>query len=409
MLLHHFAFKRYWGVQFLGAFNDNLFKNGFILFLSFSTLNLDQTTSSLLINLSAAVFILPFFLFSAHAGHLADRTEASVLIRRIKALEVLIMLLAGIGFYLQQVQWLVVILFLMGVQSSYFGPVKYSILPRMLADKALLSANAWVEGGTFIAILSGMLVSGWLIELSLSMLYGLILSCALLGYGLACRIPVIGFKHPADPQRFKLWQSFKALWRVAHSQPQLPMALLGISWFWFLGASYLTQLPNFVRYELGGDSRMYLLFLSAFSLSVALGAGLGVSLRRWLGVQIGVALGLLGLLLSGSLWMWMHRYSDLSVSASVLMVMALGVSGGLYAVPLYTYIQRHSADALRSRVIAANNVLNALFMVASAALAMTLLGNGWDLPALLSVIAALNLPVAVLIYWRAPQLLRHLD
>jgi len=184
---------------------------------------------------------------------------------------------------------------------------------------------------------------------------------------------------------------------------------LGISWFWFLGASYLTQLPNFVRYELGGDSRMYLLFLSAFSLSVALGAGLGVSLRRWLGVQIGVALGLLGLLLSGSLWMWMHRYSDLSVSASVLMVMALGVSGGLYAVPLYTYIQRHSADALRSRVIAANNVLNALFMVASAALAMTLLGNGWDLPALLSVIAALNLPVAVLIYWRAPQLLRHLD
>ena len=261
--------------QFLGAFNDNVFKNALLLLIAFHAVDRFTVSSNTLINLSAGFFILPFFLCSATAGQLADKYEKSTLIRFIKLMEIGVMALAAFAFWIDSITLLIVLLFLMGVQSSLFGPVKYGVLPQILADDELLGGNGLVEMGTFLAILLGTAFGGVLIgidDIGRLLVAGVVLLIAGLGYASSLAIPRV----PAvDPEMKINWNPVTETWhlmRFARSNRTVFLYILGISWFWFVGAIYLTQLPNFSLRYLGGNEQVVTLLLSLFSIGVGLGS-----------------------------------------------------------------------------------------------------------------------------------------
>ncbi|MDQ6962213.1 MAG: MFS transporter [Mariprofundaceae bacterium] len=414
-LLKEKRFAPFFCTQFLGAFNDNIFKNALIMLITFKVVSEDV---NMLTNLSAALFILPYFLFSASAGQIADRMEKSSLIQSIKLLEVLIMGLATVGFYLNHIPTLIGVLFLMGTQSAFFGPVKYGILPQHLKPSELVAGNGLVETGTFLAILIGTIAGGLLIGLGNTTLICIILLCiACLGYGSSRYIPLA----PATAPDLKLnFNPFTETWvnlKFAMKNRYLFLSMLGISWFWFLGAAYLTQLPNFTRLNLGGDEQVVTLLLAIFSIGIALGSLLcdRLSGER---VEIGlVPFGSIGLTFFGiDLYMsqagimashdiqgFLAQWSSWHLLFDIFMI---GVFGGFYTVPLYALIQQRSQVSHRSRMIAANNILNALLMVLSAITAIiTLSILEWSIPQFFLCIALLNALVAIYIYTLVPEFL----
>jgi 1-acyl-sn-glycerol-3-phosphate acyltransferase len=414
-------FRPFFLTQLAGAFNDNFYKNGLTIFIAFQAASVSQEDSNTLVNIAAFLFILPFFLFSPIAGQLADKLEKSMLIRRIKLLEIGIMILGAIAFMLDSVAMLVAILFLMGTQSALFGPVKYSLLPQALKPAELIGGNAMVEFGTFLAILMGLIASVYVIGFGNAAMGIAVIVVACLGYWASRGIPALTAGAPDLKISFNIPVQIARIMRDAHENRTVFYSVMGISWFWFVGITYMTQLPNFVRYELGGDQQVYVLLLAMFSIGIGAGSFLCEKLSGRL-VEIGlVPIGSLGLTLFGIDLYFNQGQSPggelltpteflaqgFSLRACFDIIM-LGISGGLYIVPLYALIQQRSEVRKRSRIIAANNVLNALFMVVAALYGAFALYAGVSIPVLFLIMALMNAAVAAYIFLLVPEFIMRL-
>ena len=420
-LLHERRFLPFFLTQFLGAFNDNLFKNALVVLITFQAARYTALSPGVLVNLAAGIFILPFFLFSASAGQLADKYEKSRLIRLIKFAEILVMGLAALAFAVDSLGLLLTTLFLMGTQSSLFGPVKYAILPAHLREHELVGGNALVESGTFVAILLGTIAGGLMIAtadgaLSVSLAA---LAVATGGYLASRHIPAAPI---ADAALAIGWNPLTETWRnirFARSNRTVFLSILGISWFWFYGALFLSQFPGYAREMLGGDEHTVTLLLAVFSVGIGVGSLLceRLSGRH---VEIGlVPFGSIGLsLFALDLW-WVSpaaAHAGMPLPIGIVLEQALtwrvmfdlvmiGAFGGLFIVPLYALVQSRSDAACRSRVIAGNNILNALFMVVSAGLGLGLTALGFSIPQIFLAVAVLNAAVAIYIYTLVPEFL----
>jgi len=421
-LLKEKRFAPFFWTQFLGAFNDNVFKNALIILGTFHAAQMTAMDSTTLANLASGLFILPYFLFSATSGQLADKYEKSRLIRLVKLFEISIMCVGAIGFATKSLPLLLTALFMLGTHSTVFGPVKYAILPQHLAEKELTGANGLVEMGTFVAILLGTLVGGVLIgnpDNGIWMTSAILIVTALLGYLTSRKVP----HAPPPASTLKInWNPFTETWRnlaFARSTRAVFLSLLGNSWFWFFGATILAQLPHYSRETLHGNEQVYTLLLTLFSIGIGAGSLLCEKLSSGK-IEIGlVPFGSIGLTVFAVLLYYatpapisgeplgalafLARPNSWGVILSLVM---LGVFGGFYIVPLYALIQTRSAPSHRSRIIAANNILNALFMVASAGFSILLLGKlQLTVPQLFLVTAVLNALVAVYIYTLVPEFL----
>ncbi|GIU08390.1 MFS transporter [Shewanella morhuae] len=411
----------YFVTQCLGALNDNFYKNILLLLVTFSQVQDLPISVDLFVNLAAGLFILPFFLFSAHAGVVADNMDKAKLIRQLKLLEVIIMFSAAIAILNGNYMMMLLLLFLTGSQSAYFGPVKYSLLPQALQEDELVSGNAWVEMGTFLSILIGTLSAGILIFEDNGTQWSAIIVAllALLGYLASRAIPALPPQGTIEKIRFRpLSGTWRSIQKVRQT-PSIWMAIIAISWFWFLGATYLTQFPNFTKLHLHSGAAVVSLLLGLFSIGIAVGSF--ICERFSYGhVELGLLpFGALGLTLFGIDLLW--AIPPVPIDASVvygvnafitqsqhfrvmLDFFMIGVSGGLFIVPLYAFIQSRSAKGECAQAIAANNIMNALFMVASALLSMLLLGiAGWSIPQLFLLLAVMNFGMILYVYSQVPE------
>ena len=420
-LLAERRFGPLFGVQFLGAFNDNVFKQALVILLAYQTASFGTMSSNTLQNLAQALFILPFFLFSATAGQIADKYEKSRLITLTVAIELAVMALGAVGLFTQNLSLLLGALFLGGVQSALFGPVKYAILPQHLNETEIIGGNGMVEMGTSIAILLGMVYGGWMITQPGWGVAGVALSAMAFS---AAGIVISRFipRSPAPSPGLRInWNPATETWRNLRFSAQdrtVWNAILGISWFWFYAAMFITQFPNLSKNVLGAAEQVVTLLLIVFSVGIGVGSLLceRLSGRK---VEIGlVPFGSIGLTLFGiDLWLAaeMHAPHGAQTLAEFARdpthwrmladLLLIGIFGGFYIVPLYALIQTRSDPAHRSRIIAGNNILNAAFIVAAAAIAIGLFAAGLSIPQLILVTALLNAAVAAYIYLLVPEFL----
>ncbi|BES73818.1 MFS transporter [Marinobacter nanhaiticus D15-8W] len=417
-LLSERRFLPFFLTQFLGAFNDNFFKNALLLIVTYSIAGgMMGLSTDVVVNLAAGLFILPFVVFSGIAGQIADKYDKALVIRRVKFAEILIMLVAAVGLWFGWYPLLLVLLFLMGAQSTFFGPVKYAIMPQVLTDDELVGGNALVEMGTFVAILLGTLAAGVIMGFGSATriaAIGVVL-LAILGYLSARKVPSVA---PADPLLKLRLQPLRETWgliAIAREKHSVFLSILAISWFWFLGAAYLTQFPNFAKVDLLGDESVVTVLLAVFIVGIAAGSMLCERLSGHR-VELGIVpIGSLGLSLFGldlyfsvpeapvetSWWSMLTTASGLRVLADLL---GVGLFGGLFIVPLYAFVQQEAHPEKRARVIAALNVINALFMVLSALVGVVLLGFvGLTIPGFLLVLSIANLVVAAFVYQQVPE------
>lgn len=415
--------------QFFGALNDNVYKNAMVIFLAFALADASGIDSNMLIVLAGGIFILPFFLFSATAGQLADKFPKARLIRYIKLAEIGIMSLGAIAFITESVMLLFIVLFLMGAQSSLFGPLKYGILPEQLELAELTGGNGMVQMGTYIAILGGTMIGGVLIAVSGYGPYLItvtVLLFAVVGWLASRRIPAGVAADPGiaiDPNFLRrAW----ILLGYCFAHRTLFIAVLGISWFWFLGATFLSLVPGYTRALLGGNEHVATLLLAAFSIGIGTGSLLcerfshkSIELRLVIAGVLGITLFALDLFVQGepsagkganngelmTAGMFLQHAAHWRI---VLDLTAIGLFGGLYIVPLYALVQHRAEADHRARVIAANNVLNALLMVASALVTMGLIALGAGIPLIFGLVGLANMVFAVLVLSRLPPLREHL-
>lgn len=420
-LLGERRFGPFFVTQFLGAFNDNHFKNALVLLVTYHAATLTSLAPSVLVNLAAGLFILPFFLFSATAGQLADKHDKARIIRLVKLLEVGVMAVGGLGFLRQDLTLLLAALFLMGVHSTIFGPVKYALLPQTLREQELVGGNALVETGTSLAILLGTLLGGLLVALpdGPSRWVPVVgLAIAVAGYLAARFVPPAPALAPDLTVNWNpLTETLRNL-RFTVGNRTLFLAILGVSWFWLYGLVFLSQFPEYAHTTLRGSEHVVTLLLTVFSVGIAVGSLLceRMSGRK---VEIGlVPFGAIGLTVfafdlafatpqvppgtvRGAL-----EFLHAPGSVRILLDLALiGVFGGFYIVPLYALVQSRAEPAHQSRIIAGNNILNALFMVAGAGMCALLLGRGLTIPQLFLVVALMNAAVAVFIFLLVPEFL----
>ena len=420
-LLGQRRFAPFFVTQFLGALNDNIFRNGLVILVTFQGVLVAGMNHSELANVAGALFILPFFLFSATAGQLADKYEKSMLMRRIKLLEITLMIIAAIAFTSGNYVALLLVLFLMGCQSTLFGPVKYAYLPQHLGTDELVGGNALVEAGTYIAIILGLIVGGATVAVSpdsQALLGGSLVAVALVGYLASRRVPQT---RAVDPGLAISWNAWSETWRIigfAREKRDVFLAILGISWFWFFGSAMTLQLPAYTLVILNGNESI----TTALLVSFAIGVGIGSLLcERMSGHRIELGLvpfGSIGLSLFAidlyfaqpiaalasvtTIGEFMSRPGSLRVLADILL---LGAFGGFYSVPLYALIQQRSERKHLSRIIAANNIMNAVFMVVASLLSIAVLAAGFSIPELFIVLALLNAVVAIYIYTLLPEFL----
>ncbi len=396
--------------QSLGAFNDNLFKNAIIFLVTFGTGIGQGIDPKQLVPAAAGLFILPFFLFSATAGQVAEIHDKARLIRLIKLAEVVLMVLAAIALVLQSVPLLMFLLFMMGVQSTFFGPLKFSILPDHLKEHELVGGNAWVEAGTFVAILIGTLMGKFVLDDDgVWLMGGLMVLVAVGGYLSSRSIPPTV---PAAPDLKLGLNPFTETWKIlvhAASRRDIFLIILAISWFWLVGATYLTIMPSFCKDVLGGDENMVAFIMFVFSIGVALGS---LFCNRMLKGQIHatyVPLGALGIALfsldlyfasrhgmaGGELVGIKQFLADAGGWRITIDTLLMAASAGIYIVPLQALLQHRSEVQHRSRNIAANNVVNSLFMVVSALLVAGLFELGVTIPGVILALAIANGAVAI--------------
>ncbi len=420
-LLKQRRFAPFFATQFLGAANDNLFKFALTVLVTYQ-LQVNWLPPQMAGLVIGALFILPFLLMSATAGQWADKHDKATIMRHTKLMEVVIMAIAVVGLIGQMVPLLLVCIFLMGLQSTLFGPVKYAYLPQHLSERELTGGNGLVEMGTFVAILLGNVAGGLLMsipQLGVQWVAGACLGVALLGWLASMRIPT----SPASDPGLKLnWNPFSETWRnlqLARQYPSVFRSLLGISWMWFFGAVFLSQFPSFARDVLGGNEQVASLLLVVFSVGIAVGSLLCETFSHR-HVEIGlVPIGALGMtVFAFDLYLASQAVVPpasgglLSVGEFVAQpahwrVMAdlalLAFSAGFYSVPMYALIQLRAQPSHRARIIAANNILNALFMVVSSLLAGAMLGAGFSIPQVFGATALLNIVVVGYVFWLMPE------
>ncbi|HET7812037.1 MAG TPA: MFS transporter [Steroidobacteraceae bacterium] len=434
-LLRLRRFLPFFLTQFFGAFNDNLFRNALIVSITYGA-SAAATRAGLLANVAQGLFILPFFLFSALAGQLADKYEKSRLIRQTRFAEVLLMSGAAVALYFENIPALLALTFLTGVLATLFGPLKYSLMPQHLRQSELVGGNALVDAGTFVAILIGTIAGGLLVPAADGAAAGgaappasahggnlvaaeAIVVVAIGTYLCARLIPRAEATDPGLKINFNPITSTWQVIRFAAQSRAILNSLLGISWFWLVGALLLAQLPAYAKDVLGGDKTVFTLLLAAFSVGTALGS---LACERLSGhkVEIGlVPLGSIGMTVCllnlyfahpaavagrGAVsWTAFLAAGGWSVAVNCALV---GVFGGLFIVPLYALILSRSAESHRARIIACNNILNAGFMVVAAVLAIVWLGMlHFTIPQLFVVAAVLNAIVAIYIYTLVPEFL----
>ncbi len=420
-LLGEKRFAPFFWTQFLGAGNDNLFKFAFTVMVTYQ-LQLSWLPASQAGLLIGALFILPYLIFSATSGQLADKYNKTQLIRLVKTLEIGIMILAAYGFYTKNVAVLLTCTFLMGLHSTLFGPVKYAYLPQQLSERELTGGNGMVEMGTFVAILIGNIIGGVLIGIpqvgAQYVAWGCI-ALALIGRVVAQSIP----NAPAtDPSLEINWNPFSETWRnlkLAQENRVVFRSLLGISWMWFFGAVFLSNFPAFARDVLGGNEQVASLLLVVFSIGIGIGSLLCETLSRR-HVEIGlVPFGAFGMSLFAIDLYFASRGISHGTSAQTLSefvgrsahwrvmfdLLMLSAFAGLFSVPMYALIQLRTSPSHRARIIAANNILNALFMIASSLIAGALLSRGFTIPQIFLFTGIANAFVAVYIFLLMPEYL----
>lgn len=418
-LLSQRRFAPFFGTQFLGALNDNVFRNGLVILITFQGVVVLNMNHSQLANVAGALFILPYFLFSATAGQIADKYEKSMLMRRIKLLEIVLMSIAAVALLTQAYATLLGVLFLMGFQSTLFGPVKYAYLPQQLATEELIGGNALVEAGTYVAIILGLIIGGLAVDIDPTrhtLLAALLVGFAVLGYITSRQVPVT---QAADPELRISLNAWQETWRIvgfAREDRTVFLSILGISWFWFFGTAMTLQMPAYTLDILGGNEAVSVILLVAFAVGVGIGSLLceRMSGRR---IELGlVPFGSIGLTLfavdlyftqpvrAASAVVDVAAFLQRPGSWNILVDLALlGAFGAFYSVPLYALIQRRSKREHLSRIIAANNIINAIFMVVASIMAIALLQVGLSIPEIFLVVATLNAVVAIYIYSLLPE------
>jgi 1-acyl-sn-glycerol-3-phosphate acyltransferase len=419
-LLRQRRFAPFFWTQFSGAANDNLFKFAFTVMVTYQ-LSIGWLPPAMAGLVIGALFILPFLLFSATSGQLTDKYEKTRIIRFVKNLEIAIMAIAAFGFFTANVVVLLLCTFLMGLHSTLFGPVKFAYMPQVLDERELTGGNGMVEMGTFVAILLGNIVGGILIDIPQIGATTVAVACvalALLGRVIAGFIPAA----PAtDPSLQINWNPFTETWRnlmLAKENVVVFRSLLGISWMWFFGAVFLSQFPSFAKDVLHGNAQVATVLLVVFSVGIATGSLLCETLSRR-HVEIGlVPLGAFGMTVFAVDLYFASRSlppaNALTLAAFLAQpahwrVMAdlflLSLFAGLYSVPMYALIQLRSQPTHRARIIAANNILNALFMIASSLIAGALLAAKFTIPQVFLFVGLANAVVAFYIFMLVPEYL----
>lgn len=393
--------------QFLGAFNDNLFKSALVTLITFDLAAKYNLNAQILITVVAGLFILPFFLFSSLAGQISDKYEKSRLIRIIKLAEIILMAMTAAAFHYVQLWWLIALLFLMGAQSTFFGPLKYSVLPQLLREDELVAGNGLVNAGTNVAILTGTLCGGLFIMSPLGRYYisAGIVGVAAAGYLASRFIPVL----PAASPELRIDRNlFRSTWQlITYPVPNRPvfMSIIGISWFWFLGSVFLAQFPSFAKDIVGGDEQVSTLFLVVFTVGIGFGA---TFCNKLLGGRVsgkyvpaslvaisvfivmlylvspsqaagGALSGVGAFLSSGRAWL------------IILSMFLIAASGGLYSIPMYAMMQNLTPETHMARTIASLNIIDSLGMVIAAALMSAMIAAGMSINGVFLSMAFINL------------------
>lgn len=413
--LHLLKSKRFMPLfvtQFLGALNDNFFKNALVILVLYRIAAEQGGNGQLLVTMAAGIFVLPFFLFSALAGQMADKFEKSRMVRWIKLAEILVMAMGAYGLILGNAYFLLVVLFCMGLQSTMFGPLKYSLLPVHLREDELIGGNGLIEAGTFVAILIGTIVGGLLIleDYGVAAVSIGVLALAAAGYLSSFFIPKAV---PAAPDlRLSanfIGETFHVI-GMLRKRRDVFLSVLGISWFWLVGATLLAQFPNLAKEVLNADQTVVTLFLTVFSIGIGIGSVLCSKLLNGEVSARYVPLGALGMTLfifdlymaatgvtvvpgaaSQGVGQFLATVQGWRLTADLF---AMAICGGLFIVPLYALMQSHSEKSEVARIVAGNNILNAAFMVVGALAATAMLALNFTVPEVFLVMAAINLFVA---------------
>jgi len=420
-------FLPFFVTQFLGAFNDNLFKNSLLVIVVSSAMAGSDSTTNFTTNLAAGLFILPYFLFSTTAGLLADKYDKALLIRRIKIAEIIIMLAGCYALWSLNITLMLAILFCLGTQSSFFGPIKYSIIPQHLDNSELLGANAQVGMGTFVSILLGTLIGGWIVTMEQGPMWvgGLTVAVAIIGWLSSKEIPPA--PSASDDIRISLNPIAEALqnFKLAKKDPTVFYCILANSWFWLYGGSFLTQVPNFAVTVLNGHATLITILLAAFIIGVAIGSLLCTKLSGGV-VEPGIVpIGAIGLTVFAiDLFFSSSAFQLGNQSASSVLpvqffgligalrvtfdLIFIGLFGGLYIVPLYSMIQQRSASDVRARVLSVNNICNAFYMVVGSIIGIICLSIlSWTIPQFFFGIAVMNMLFTGYIFYRVPEFLHR--
>jgi MFS family permease len=418
-------FLPFFVTQFLGAFNDNLFKNSLLVIVVSSAMAGSDSTTNFTTNLAAGLFILPYFLFSTTAGLLADKYDKALLIRRIKSAEIIIMLAGCYALWSLNITLMLAILFCLGTQSSFFGPIKYSIIPQHLDNSELLGANAQVGMGTFVSILLGTLIGGWIVTMEQGPIWvgGLTVAVAIIGWLSSKEIPPA--PSASDDIRISLNPIAEARqnFKLAKKDPTVFYCILANSWFWLYGGSFLTQVPNFAVTVLNGHATLITILLAAFIIGVAIGSLLCTKLSGGV-VEPGIVpIGAIGLTVFAiDLFFSSSAFQLGNQSASSVLpvqffgligalrvtfdLIFIGLFGGLYIVPLYSMIQQRSASDVRARVLSVNNICNAFYMVVGSIIGIICLSIlSWTIPQFFFGIAVMNMLFTGYIFYRVPEFL----
>ncbi|MDB9734566.1 MFS transporter [Porticoccaceae bacterium] len=416
-------FLPFFVTQFLGALNDNLFKNALLVIVVSSAIAGSEASTNFTTNFAVGLFILPFFLFSTTAGQLADTYDKAMLMRRVKLAEILIMLAGSYALMTQNLNFMLLILFLLGTQSAFFGPAKYSLIPQHLNNDELLAGNAQISMGTFGSILLGTLIGGWMVTLEngITLLSGGIVLVSIIGWLCSREIP----EAPSENTRQKLslnpFAETAGNFRMARENRTVFHCILAISWFWLYGGCFLTQVPNFTVTVLNGHPRLISILLGAFIVGVALGSLLCNRLSRGV-VEPGIVpLGAIGLsIFAFDLSFASIAYQETHGSLSAVMPMQflgldggphilidlvlIGMFGGFFIVPLNSMVQQRTAANNRARVLSVNAIMNASYMVGGSLLGIFFLSIlGWSIMSFFITVAIMNVLVVGIIFVRVPE------
>lgn len=420
--------KRFWPLfwtQFLGAFNDNVFKNAIVILITFKAMNIGTVGPDQLVTFASGIFILPYFLFSAVAGQLSDKISKDKLIVWTKIWELLVMIIGSVGFMTENLILLLTSLFFMGMQSTFFGPAKYSALPELLEREELVKGNALVDAGTFLSILIGTILGGVLIAIPNDgpiLVSITVIIIAIMGILTSVKLNKLPVLAPNVKIDWGFFKPTKEILKITKEVKSIYLSVLGISWFWFYGAAILTMFPLYVKDVIGGNEQVVTLFLAVFSIGVAIGSILceKFSHRR---LELGlVPVGTIGIVLftldlslvdisvftqtaPNTLQTFISHFSGIRIIVDLLM---LSIFSGFYIVPLYTFIQQRAEPQKCSRVIAGNNIMNALFMVGASIFLGILFAFKVSMPTIFLILAILNIIVGAYIYTVIPEFLLRL-